>query len=505
MANPNLTNAGFVKTAKVSWLLDTNATAVLTNAAASNRLFKVLHLDLTNNTGAAKEASVYFRRSSINYYIASTVAIPKNSSLSVITGEGFLYLQEGDSLFAVSPTVDEVHLDLTYQILSESDFTYSQQIISLTTTNNSVSMSGGVFTIKLKTEGYVGPFPYNITGVASSDINNAALSGNISNGQSITYNATASSPVTFVFNVLGTSVSVSFLATQPFYFSLTATGTGRTVGTPTVVDTYSNSNFIANHEYTGYYRISLPSSRTYRITAQGANGGRGTTNPSPLNFGARIVAEGSITGGTFLILLAGQTGTPSTDNEGAGGGGGSFVAQGSTVSTASPFVIAGGAGGSANLTNNNGFSLAQGYGSLTQQGRAGWASGQTDPGTWAVGEGANGSGNIAGFWGGGFFSSGSGQLVRSDGTNGGGFRQGGFGGGNNGNINAGGFGGGASGSTNCGYGGGGGGYTGGGAGGWAAGCGGHGGGAGSFVAASLTQTSATNVSATYGSIIIEGI
>lgn len=290
----------------------------------------------------------------------------------------------------------------------------------------------------------------------------------------------------------------------PFYFSLTATGTGKTIGTPTVIDTYANSSYVANQNFTGYYRILLPTTRAYRITVQGANGGRGTTNPSPLNFGAKIVAQGTIAGGTYLILLAGQSGTASSDNEGAGGGGGSFVALGSSVSTSTAFVIAGGGGGSANLDNNNTFSTALGYGSLTTLGKPGISSGSSEPyGT--AGEGGGGGVNIAGFFGGGFNSSGFGTSVRSDGTNGLGFKQGGTGGGNNANINAGGFGGGGSGSTNCGYGGGGGGYSGGGAGGYTNGCGGHGGGGGSFVAAELTQTSATNISASFGSIIIEGI
>jgi len=297
---------------------------------------------------------------------------------------------------------------------------------------------------------------------------------------------------------------------SPLDFTLEAQSKGQNAGTFAVTDVYTSSNYVADHDFTGYYKITVPATALYEITVRGCSGGHDNGNNfTPENFGAEIVAELELAQGTDLILLAGQSvDTVTSDSNGAGGGGGTFVATGSSVATAQPLVIAGGGGGSCQ--NRNGQDNARGYANLNQPGRAGDRSGyNADPG-WPVGFGGianpNDGVNIAAWNGGGFFGDGQfGTTIRSGGSNGLGFVNGATGGLNQGGTGTGGFGGGGGGANNCGYGGGAGGYSGGGTGGYTNGCGGHGGGGGSYVDANATVTLSQNISNDFGYIRIRNI
>jgi len=294
----------------------------------------------------------------------------------------------------------------------------------------------------------------------------------------------------------------------PVEFILEATQEGRTPGTFTITDTYSNTNVQNNFGFPGYYKITIPSAGVYEITVRGCNGTFvGVSSSTPENFGAEIKAQVNLNVGDELICVAGQIGLGTTsDAQGAGGGGGSFVAIGSTVAAAQPLVVAGGGGGSC--FSRSGQENARGYANLGTVGRAGQTSGYSAEGHgWAVGGGglANSTSgfNIAAWNGGGFFSDGGpGTNVRSGGTNGLGFINGLTGGLNESATNGGGFGGGGGGANNCGYGGGAGGYSGGGPGGYTGGCGGHGGGGGSYVTPTGSLVSSANVNNRFGYIKI---
>ena len=298
---------------------------------------------------------------------------------------------------------------------------------------------------------------------------------------------------------------------------LTAQSTGTTFGSYSLVNTF-NQTITTNWGYNGYFAFVVPNDDTYRIMTRGANGTyAGVSSPSPENYGAEIVADIPVTKGWIILFIAGQTGGVTSDNEGSGGGGMSAVAyttntsnSTASVAAANPLVVGGGGGGAC--LNRTGQDNARGYGNINGTysqmviGKAGLASGYSTLGHgWTVGgggEATNGTYNIAGWNGGGFNSSGSGNSARSGGSHGNGFKQGAVGGANQGGNNGGGFGGGGGGANNCGYGGGAGGYSGGGSGGYSGGCGGHGGGGGSWSLSSTNLVSAQNYNTRYGYVRI---
>lgn len=97
MAAPNIINVSTIigKTAVQS--VGTSATAIVTNAAASGKVFKVnaLYISNTHSTNVnLVTLDVY--RSTTAYRLASTISIPANATLDVISKS--IYLEEGDSL-----------------------------------------------------------------------------------------------------------------------------------------------------------------------------------------------------------------------------------------------------------------------------------------------------------------------------------------------------------------------------------------------------------------------
>lgn len=261
------------------------------------------------------------------------------------------------------------------------------------------------------------------------------------------------------------------------------------------VATYSA---VSSSGYTGTIQSwTVPQTKSYRLTAQGASGGYNPTLPRP-GYGAIVAADFSLTAGHVIKILVGQVGDLSyqSSSAGMGGGGGTFVYN---ETTGTLLLAAGGGGGPG--------------GQVGDTYRGCDASLTTSPnnhnGTYASGfaDATPGLGGNDGYYGGGgagWNSNGQGQYSTQ------GYRmldatypgRGGFGYSGSTTSYAGGFGGGGGGSSTGDSGGGGGGYTG--------GNGGSttdrpGGGGGSYAHSSATAVTSALATATgAGSVVITG-
>lgn len=124
MAAPNIVNVtaiyGKVVTAD---LTTTAATSVLSNAASSGKVFKLDSLVVANiDTVNAVNVTV-------NHYsaaalggtataMASTVSIPANSTLVVISKLNMIYLEENMSIGAVAGTASKLKVVCSYEDIS---------------------------------------------------------------------------------------------------------------------------------------------------------------------------------------------------------------------------------------------------------------------------------------------------------------------------------------------------------------------------------------------------
>jgi len=100
-----------------------NATEVVSNAAASGKIFRVVSLIVTNVDGASA-ADI-----SINFYsedniggtatpLCSTVSVPADASLVVIDRSTALYLEEDRSIGATAGTASDLKIVCVYEEIS---------------------------------------------------------------------------------------------------------------------------------------------------------------------------------------------------------------------------------------------------------------------------------------------------------------------------------------------------------------------------------------------------
>jgi hypothetical protein len=99
MADPNIFNTSVITGNTAVQAVGTSATAIVSNGAASGRVYRINSLIIANVDGTnAADITVDLFRSSVAYRIVSLVTVPADASLVVISKENSIYLQEGDSL-----------------------------------------------------------------------------------------------------------------------------------------------------------------------------------------------------------------------------------------------------------------------------------------------------------------------------------------------------------------------------------------------------------------------
>jgi hypothetical protein len=124
MANPNIVNVTSIlgKSATID-LTTTSATSVVSNAASSNKVFKINTL-IVSNVDGVNAADI-----TINYYsaaalggtatqIVSTVSVPADSSLVVIDKNTTFYLEEDRSIGATAGSANDLKVLISYEDIS---------------------------------------------------------------------------------------------------------------------------------------------------------------------------------------------------------------------------------------------------------------------------------------------------------------------------------------------------------------------------------------------------
>lgn len=124
MAAPNIVNVTTItgKSAVVS-LTTTSATAVVSNAAASGKVFKINSLVVSNvdGTNAADITISYYSEDDIGgtaTQIVSTVSVPADASLVVIDKNTSLYLEEDRSIGATAGSASDLKVVVSYEEIS---------------------------------------------------------------------------------------------------------------------------------------------------------------------------------------------------------------------------------------------------------------------------------------------------------------------------------------------------------------------------------------------------
>ena len=117
MAAPNIVNVSTITGKTAVQAVGTSATAIVTNSAASGKVFKVNALYVSNVDGTDNaEVNVDIYRSSTAYHIAKTITVPADATLDVVSKA--IYLEEGDALRLTANAASDLEAVCSYEEIS---------------------------------------------------------------------------------------------------------------------------------------------------------------------------------------------------------------------------------------------------------------------------------------------------------------------------------------------------------------------------------------------------
>jgi hypothetical protein len=121
MAAPNIVGVSTItgKTVATS-LSDTNATTILSNAASSGYVYKINNIIVANDDGtnaADITIALHFEDDGggTGFKIASTVAVPADSTLIVLDKASSIYLEEDRSIVATASAANDLDVIISYE------------------------------------------------------------------------------------------------------------------------------------------------------------------------------------------------------------------------------------------------------------------------------------------------------------------------------------------------------------------------------------------------------
>lgn len=124
MAAPNIVNVSTIigKSATVA-LSTTSATALVSNAASSGKVFKINMIQIANVDGAnACDVTVDLHSAAAGggtaYSLVSTISVPADASLVVVDKNTAIYLEEDRSITATAGTAGDLEVIVSYEEIS---------------------------------------------------------------------------------------------------------------------------------------------------------------------------------------------------------------------------------------------------------------------------------------------------------------------------------------------------------------------------------------------------
>jgi len=119
MPLPNLNRPSSVIGQNATLALTTNATAIVSNGAASGKSIRVVSLYVSNVDGVnAASVTVSVFNGTTARHLCNTVAVPADSTVSVVTREDIVYLNEGDSLRLTASANNDLEAVCSYEEIS---------------------------------------------------------------------------------------------------------------------------------------------------------------------------------------------------------------------------------------------------------------------------------------------------------------------------------------------------------------------------------------------------
>lgn len=119
MAAPNLKTPTTITGKTALYSCTTSLAAALSNASSSGKLLKVNVIRAANvaaSSSVTLDVTIY--RGSTHTYLAKAFSISASSSLITLDRNEFIYLEEGDAIYAKASASSSVDLTITYEEIS---------------------------------------------------------------------------------------------------------------------------------------------------------------------------------------------------------------------------------------------------------------------------------------------------------------------------------------------------------------------------------------------------
>ena len=121
MAAPDIVNVTSIFGKTTVGELTTTPTDILTNAAASNKVYKVNTVLVSNIDGTnPADVTIALRRSSVDYKLANTITVPADASLVALSKESTIYMEEGDALRFTASADSDLQTVISYEIIDDA-------------------------------------------------------------------------------------------------------------------------------------------------------------------------------------------------------------------------------------------------------------------------------------------------------------------------------------------------------------------------------------------------
>ena len=118
MSNPNIVGVTTITGKTTATTLTASYTTQISNSAASGKIYKVNTIMVANTNTGAVSVSLDFYRNSTSYPLASTISVPANASIVLVSKDTAIYLEEGDAIRALGSSANYLTLVASYEEIS---------------------------------------------------------------------------------------------------------------------------------------------------------------------------------------------------------------------------------------------------------------------------------------------------------------------------------------------------------------------------------------------------
>lgn len=121
MAAPNIVNTTTITAKTDVQIVGTSPTAITTNTAGSGQVYKINSILVANVDGTnAADITVDLFRGGVAYRVASTISVPADSTVVVISKDTFIYLEEGDAIRCTASATGDLEAVCAYEIITDA-------------------------------------------------------------------------------------------------------------------------------------------------------------------------------------------------------------------------------------------------------------------------------------------------------------------------------------------------------------------------------------------------